>query len=100
MRRKVKFDLEARLEFENAVAWYNERQPGLGDRFTAEVKATIQRILKNPERFPFRGKKIRRAFVETFDKYSILFRIEPDFIGVAAVFHSARNPADLQRRLK
>jgi hypothetical protein len=23
MRRKVKFDLEARLEFENAVAWHN-----------------------------------------------------------------------------
>jgi plasmid stabilization system protein ParE len=100
MRRKVIFDLEARLEFEDAVVWYNEREPGLGNRFEAEVNATIQRILKDPERFPLRGSKIRRTPVETFNKYSILFRIEPDFIGVAAVFHGARDPAQLRRRLK
>jgi plasmid stabilization system protein ParE len=100
MRRQVIFDLEARLEFENAVAWHNEREPGLGDRFEAEIDATIQRILKDPERFPLRSKTIRRASVETFKKYSILFRIEPDFIEVAAVFHGARNPARLRRRLK
>jgi plasmid stabilization system protein ParE len=100
MRRQVIFDPEARLEFENAVAWYNEREPGLGGRFAAEVNATIERILKDPERFPRRGKTIRRASVETFRKHSILFRIEPEFIGVVAVFHGARNPASLRRRLK
>jgi plasmid stabilization system protein ParE len=100
MRRQVIFDLEARLEFENAVAWYNEREPGLGDRFAAEVNATIGRIVKDPERFPRRGKTLRRASVETFKKYSILFRIEPEFIGVAAVFHGARNPSGLRQRLK
>jgi plasmid stabilization system protein ParE len=100
MRRQVIFDLEARLEYESAVAWYNEREPGLGDRFAAEIDATIQRIQNDPERFPLRGKTIRRAPVETFKKYSLLFRIEPKFIGVAAVFHGARNPARLRRRLK
>jgi len=100
MSRPVIFDIEARLEFENAVAWHNEREAGLGDRFADEVNATIQRILKDPNRFPFRGKTIRRASVERFSKYSILFRIEPEFIGVAAVFHGARNPSGLRRRLK
>ena len=100
MRRRVIFDLEARLEFEDAIEWYDEREPGLGDRFKAEVLATIQRILKDPERFPLRGRKVRRASVETFKKYNILFRIEPNFIVVAAIFHGARNPARLRRRLK
>jgi plasmid stabilization system protein ParE len=100
MRRQVIFDLEARLEFEEAIACYNDREPGMGDRFKAEVQATIQRILKDPERFPLRGRKVRHAPVHTFKKYTILFHINPDFIGVAAVFHGARNPARLRRRLK
>jgi plasmid stabilization system protein ParE len=100
MRREVVFDREARVEFEDAVEWYNEREPGLGDRFKAEVNAAIQRILKDPERFPLRGLNVRRASVETFKKYNILFRIERDYISVAAVFHGSRNPAVLRRRLK
>ena len=46
MRRQIIFDGEARLEFEEAVIWYNARQPGLGDRFESEVHATFQRILQ------------------------------------------------------
>jgi plasmid stabilization system protein ParE len=99
MPRQVIFELEARLEFEDAVAWYDEREPGLGARFKAEVHATLQLILKDPERFPLRGRKVRRASVQTFSKYNILFRVEPAFISVAAVFHGARNPARLRRRL-
>ena len=100
MRRQVIFDREARVEFEDAVAWYNEREPGLGDRFTDEVNATIQRILKDPERFPLSGRTVHKARLETFDKYNIHFRIKPDFIGVVAVFHGARKPGQLRRRLK
>lgn len=100
MSRKVIFDAEARLEFEEAVAWYEEQKPGLGDRFEAEVHATLQRILQNPERFKPAGRTIREARVEVFKKYRVYFRIEPDFIGIVSVFHSSRNPAELRRRLK
>ena len=100
MSRRVIFEPEARVEFENAVAWYNEREPGLGDRFSGEVNAAIGRILDDPERYPLRGKTVRRASVETFVKYSILFSIMPTYIGVVAIFHGARNPARLRRRLK
>jgi plasmid stabilization system protein ParE len=98
MRRQVIFDTEARREFEDAVAWYEERELGLGDAFKTEVHAAIQRILTDPQRFPLRSKTVRRAPVGRFKKYSILFRIKPDFIIVAAVFHGARNPARLRHR--
>jgi plasmid stabilization system protein ParE len=100
MRRQIIFDGEARLEFEEAVIWYNEQQSGLGDRFESEVHATFQRILANPERFRAVSKKTRQARVEVFKKYSVYFRVEPDFIGIVSVFHGARNPAELRRRLK
>lgn len=100
MSRQIIFDPEARLEFENAVAWYDERQPGLGDRFEAEIHATFHRILQSPERFRHVSKTIRVAKVEVFKKYSVYFRVEPDFIGVVSVFHGARNPAALKRRLR
>lgn len=100
MRRQVIFDPEARLEFEDAVEWYDEREPGLGDRLKVEVNATIRRILDDLERFPFSGRTIRKARVETFDKYNVHFRIKPGYIVVVAVFHGARKPARLRRRLK
>ena len=100
MRRQIIFDAEARLELEAAVVWYDTQQPGLGDRFEAEVHSTFQRILTNPERFRAVSKKTRHARVEVFKKYSVYFRIEPDFIGIVSIFHASRNPAELRRRLK
>jgi plasmid stabilization system protein ParE len=100
MGRQVIFSPEARLEFEDAVIWYNEQQPDLGFRFEAEIHATILRILANPERFRSISKTVRQAKVEVFTKYRVYFRIEPDFIGIVSVFHGARNPAVLRKRLK
>jgi plasmid stabilization system protein ParE len=100
MRRKVVFDAEARLEFEEAVIWYSGQQPGLGDRFDTEIHATIQRILANPERFREVSKKTRLARVEIFKKYGVYFRIGSDFIGIVSIFHASRNPAELWRRLR
>ena len=100
MRRQIIFDEEARIEFEEAVIWYNAQQPGLGERFESEVHATFQRILAIPERFRAVSKKTRQARVQVFKKYSVYFRVEPDFIGIVSVFHGARNPEELRRRLK
>lgn len=88
------------MEFEDAVIWYNTQQLGLGERFESEVYAAFQRILGSPERFRSVSRKTRQARVEIFKKYSIYFRVEPDFIGIVSVFHGARNPAELRRRLK
>jgi plasmid stabilization system protein ParE len=100
MPRQIIFDLVARLEFEDAIVWYNEQELGLGDRFEAEIDAAFQRILKDPERFQIAHGKIRKARVEVFDQYSIYFRAEARFIGVVSIFHGARNPDELRRRLE
>ena len=100
MSREIIFAPEARLEFEDAVIWYDAQEPGLGDRFEAAVDATIADIVRKPERFQRISRKIHKARVAVFEKYSVYFRLEPEFIGVVSVFHGARNPAKLRRRLR
>ena len=101
MRREVIFAAAARLEFDEAILWYDEQQPGLGDEFEAEVNSVIQEILKDPERFRFASTTIRKAkLLRKFHRYSIYFYVERDHVGIVAVFDGARNPEELRRRLK
>ena len=46
------FHPDAALEFEEAVRYYRARGRMLGDRFAAEVRFAIRRILETPERWP------------------------------------------------
>ncbi len=100
MKRAIIYAPLARLEFEDAVAWYEAQRPGLGEEFRIEVNATLQQILKFPERFRLASSYTHKAALKRFHKYSIYYSIELDAINVASVFHGARNPAELRRRLK
>ena len=50
----MRFELhpEARAELRSAALWYDERRPGLGDEFIAEVSASLGRIGDSPESYP------------------------------------------------
>ena len=100
MPRQIVFNSEARLEFEDAVAWCNECRPGSGQELEFEVQKTLDRIIENPERFRLVGPTIPQARLKKFHRYSIYFHVERDFIGVVAIFHSSREPAQLQRHLR
>ena len=101
MRREVIFLSVARLEFDEAILWYDEQQPGLGDEFEAEVNNVIEEIQNTPERFRFASMETRKArLLGRFHRYSIFFYAQPDHIGIVSVFDGARNPVELRRRLK
>jgi plasmid stabilization system protein ParE len=99
MKREVIFAPLARLEFEDAVAFYGNREPGLSERFQDEVDKILEQILQSPERFRAVSPTIRKATSRQFP-YSIYYTIEPKGINVVSVFHGARNPEELDRRLK
>lgn len=100
MSRRVFFKLDARLEFDEAIAWYERQLPGLGSKLEAEVNAILERINENPERFPRVTPSVRKARLKKFRFYSIYFTETPKGIGVVAVFHGKRDPAELRWRLK
>jgi plasmid stabilization system protein ParE len=99
MKREIIFAPLARLEFEDAAAWYEQQRPGLGDEFRIEINATLQQVLKYPERFRLASPAMHKVMVDRFP-YSIYYSIELNAIYIASIFHGSRNPAELRRRLK
>lgn len=85
------FHPEASAEFERAVAYYEERQAGLGLDLALEVQAAIGNIVAFPRAWPIVEGEIRRCLVHRFP-YGILYSIEPTGILILAVMHLHRDP--------
>lgn len=97
--KQVRLKSPADLDYLQAVQWYEERQPGLGQEFDIELRALFARIQQNPNLFQKETALVRKAQMPRF-KYRIYFRVEGDEIGVLAIWHPSRNPETLRRRLK
>lgn len=93
------FHPEAAAEFEEAVRFYQERGRTLGDRFAAEVRTAIRRIVETPERWGKLEEDVRRCLVRVFP-YRVLFTIERDYILIVAVAHARREPGYWKHRLR
>ena len=99
MSLRVTYEAEARLEFVEASAWYENQRPGLGQEFGVEFKRALHRAQTNPERFPKVRGKTRQIRLRRFSRYSIYFAVKDEEFSILAVFHSSRNPEELWRRL-
>ena len=94
------FEPEAKAEFFEAIVWYENESPGLGKEFTREIFQAIERAQAQPELFYKARGRARKIRLKRFKAYSIYFAIKDDVFSVISVFHGARNPAELRRRLK
>jgi plasmid stabilization system protein ParE len=100
MSLPVIFKPAARLEFEEAVTWYERQSPGLGREFKLEVKLALKRALDNPGRFQRVRGRAQKIRLLRFKRYSIYFAIKDDTFAVLSLFHASRNPAELDHRLE
>ena len=88
---------EARAELRSAALSSDERRPGLGDEFIAEVSAALGRIGDAPESYPAwprtraTGPLIRKATIQRFP-YVIAFEKHEQRVLVLAVAHARRRP--------
>jgi hypothetical protein len=67
------FHPAARLEFLEAIGFYESRQSGLGGSFSREVLAAIERICQAPGRWRLITPKLRRGLGHAYP-YSIIYR--------------------------
>jgi plasmid stabilization system protein ParE len=83
---------KAQIEILEAWEWYEDQQPGLGDRFKQEVAKKINAIVENPFHFPAKG-KYREAHTDVFP-YLIIFKFDQNkkMISIVSVFHTSRHP--------
>ncbi len=92
------FHPDARLEYRQAAAFYEDRHPGLGAAFTLEVEAAIERILYAPDRWRVIEHDVRRCLTHIYP-YGILYTVEGDSILSVSVMHLRRKPGYWLERL-
>ena len=94
---RVEIHPEAQAELRSAALWYDERQPGLGDEFIAEVSGTLDRIGNAPESYPAWPTTqavvplIRKATLQRFP-YLIAFEKHEQHSLILAFAHAKRRP--------
>lgn len=97
MSLRVVFRVAARHEVEEAVTWYEQQRPGLGEEFLREIDEAILRAAGHPDQYPLVYADVRRAVARRFP-YSVFFRIRDKRLVVLAVFHGRRDPTIWQAR--
>jgi hypothetical protein len=96
--------LEADVEAEEAVVWYEGRQPGLGRDFFTELERAYASILEAPGTWPLwpglpESLGIRRFLLARFP-YGIAYGPSGADIIAYAVAHLSRRPGYWKDRLR
>jgi plasmid stabilization system protein ParE len=89
---------EALADLVTARDWYDERQPGLGDRFLDAVDHMIQRIMDRPTAYERVVGQARRVKLARFP-YVIYFRDLPRRLEILAVLHGRQHEQHWEERL-
>jgi toxin ParE1/3/4 len=86
-----------------AVQWYEDRRPGLGERFLAEAVEAFLAVERHPRRFAKARyqttREIRRHLLAHFP-YSVVYEIRDAECLVVAIAHAGRRPIYWRDRLK
>lgn len=88
----------AQAELDEAIAWYANQAPGLGDAFLIETLKTIQLIELFPKAWHPLTKKIRRCRLRRFP-YSVIYTQDDSDILILAIAHQHRKPGYWRNRL-
>jgi plasmid stabilization system protein ParE len=85
------FHPEARIEFIDAVTYYEACEDGLGLRFARELYSTIDRVILRPDAWPQISLSTRRCLTRRFP-YGVIYEIRSEDILIIAVTHLSREP--------
>jgi toxin ParE2 len=86
---KTRFTAAAELELDEASAFYEQRQPGLGRQFLLEVASAVALIEEFPEAWPAVTDVDRACRVKRFP-YRVVYFIDSGGIVVLAIAHFKR----------
>lgn len=91
MKYTLEIKEEAVHDMQEAYDYYEERKPGLGERFLDTLETYIERVQKHPLHYQIRIKPYREALIKDFP-YLIIYEIEENNIIIYAIFSTWKNP--------
>lgn len=90
---RVILRIEAQEELDEAIAWYDKRQKGLGGEFLSAVDAAIDVLRAAPKAWPlWRSDRPYRRYVMPRFPFILFFTEEEGALHVIAIAHTSRNP--------
>ena len=95
---KSRYHEAADAELTEAVAYYDGKASGLGDRFLAEIKAATRYIERYPEIAPIIDQGVRAKVLGRFP-YSLMYVLDAHELFIVAVAHQSKRPAYWADRL-
>ena len=95
-------EADAEQDWHEAVMFYDEREPEVSHRLNIALRELFNTLAHQPERFSRATPRTRKAKVPPPWPYSVYFTVNPEHreVKVLAIWHGARNPMELRRRLK
>jgi plasmid stabilization system protein ParE len=89
----------AQQELDEAMAWYSDQAPGLGDAFLIETLKALKLANQFPHAWHPLSPQIRRCRLNRFP-YSIIYSLDGDDLLVIAIAHQHRKPGYWRDRPK
>ena len=96
--KRARFVAPARRELLAEVAYYNNKESGLGDRFLVAAKEATARALSYPLTGTPASEKTRRMFLKDFP-FALVYRPDKNGIVIFALAHHARRPEYWRNRI-
>lgn len=90
---------EAEVELWDTVAFYEDKSPGLGLDFAAEIERSMQIIVDFPEISVLHADGTRRYLAHRFP-YLIIYTSQDDHVWILAIAHCKRRPAYWRSRIQ
>ncbi|TRW24829.1 type II toxin-antitoxin system RelE/ParE family toxin [Flavobacterium zepuense] len=94
---KLDILLSAKIDIWESMDWYNEKQPGLGNRFYEDFAATVKYIITNPYLFPVKRRPLRECVLKKFP-FIIIYDIHEENVIIHAVFNTSKNPGQKPKK--
>ena len=85
----IYFSPAAQLELDEAFAYLEGEETGLGYRFTTDVDEALRRIQIYPLAWHPLGRNLRRCHLKHF-RYGVIYRIRGGQAEVIAIAHDSR----------
>lgn len=95
---RARFLKPAEAEVDEAVAYFDDQRPGLGDRFEQDLLATIAFVIERPLSGKSISERIRKFKLRTF-RYNVIYAIDEFELIIVAVAHHRRRPGYWHSRL-
>ena len=96
------FHADVKSDYDEAYAWYELKQEGLGEKFLAAVRNKMEQIVARPETYSERTKKGYREVVVDGFPFSIIYTIykKKKEIFISSIHHHKKDPKKKFRKTK